>query len=1289
MKQLILLVSTVVILCFSFLSKVQATHVRGADLTYRCLSGNTYEFTLTLYRDCSGATLGTTANITLVSNTCGVNTNITLVQEGAALEVSPICASQISQTTCASPPGALPGVRQHVYKGTASLQACSDWIFGYSLCCRNTSNTLSGQPTFYIESTLNNVVAPCNSSPTFSNTPVPYICVNVPYVYNQGAVDVNGDALTYSMVSALQGSASPAPYAGGYTFTNPMTSVPALTIGSTNGNISVTPTIPQVSTLAVRIEERRNNVLIGSVMRDIQVVVLGACSNNIPTLGPISNVTGGTLLTPTRVRVCRGAQVSFQVQGLDVDAGNSIAMTIPTIPGATLTTAGTNPVTGTFTWTPPASAIGVTVVNFQLRDNACPIYGVNVGVVEIEVIGVNGGPDQVGCSNGSNTPQLSAVGGVSYNWSVLTGTPNSLSCTNCPNPIANPTVTTTYRVTEGSGLCGLSADTVVVNVTQAFGINTSNDQTLCAPDFVSLSAVPQVAGTYTYSWSPNVWMNNNTVSNPIVNPQGNVKYFVDVTSGGCTIRDSVALTLAGWGLAVNPSPCSVLFCEGNAPLTLNANAVGTDCNSYIVSTEKFAPIPTPGVGVTNVTLANDAVSGPIAIGFPFQYYCNNYSQFWLSSNGFITFNNTANTFAGSDNTDDVIPTPGGTDNIIALVWDDLNPAAGGTINYFVTGTAPNRRFVLNFINVPHTGSTATVTAQLVLHETTHYIDLFNVNVQNDGGPAVQGIENAAGNSGVAVPGHNGITWSGQNEGWRFQYYQAGALNISWQSPLGTQVATGPTYTITPTTSATYFVVVTDGNSNCSVTSPGCLVEAAQMTIGPSQVIAVNGTANLSASYSGPLPPPDCSQYTQGTITRAPVTLTSPTPITLANESVSGAIPIGFDFNFYCNNYNQLYVSSNGWLTFTQTTNAFPAPTAIPNAAAPNNIIAFAWDDLDPSIGSTVQYRTVGVAPNRRFVLNVGLIRHAGCVGRSVICQVHLVEGSNFIEIHTNSTGIQNNTCNNGPMTMGIEDLSGLVGTVVPGRNNQAAWTAPNEGRRFQQLPRNANFNWTPAALVSNPTAQNPTTNPLTQSQWFRVTVSNGVCTMIDSVFIQVGPLSAEGLSFSGKAEGRQALLEWQTLAEREMDYYAIERSLDGINYEELNQLKANNHQAPSYYSYTDAKPARGVNYYRLRVVDLNGNIYLSNPVELSFLSGGSERMSVYPNPGNGKFNFEFELEAPAQALLSIYDMNGRQVAAPLSRQLPAGNSVETLDLSELGAGVYLYRLSLNGSISTGKLTINP
>lgn len=201
MKRLIYILT---ILLVFLTQRSKATHSMGLDLTYECLDGNQYVVTLSFYRDCEGVAAPTAADVDFFSSSCGQSYSETLPLFSVT-ELGTVCASL--QTTCSG--GTYPGAEEYIYRDTITLPVtCTDWELSYTLCCRNNAiNTINnpGNQDIYVEATLDNTGGLCNSSPVFTNTPVPFICVGGSYCFNNGANDVDGDSLVYSLVVPTTG----------------------------------------------------------------------------------------------------------------------------------------------------------------------------------------------------------------------------------------------------------------------------------------------------------------------------------------------------------------------------------------------------------------------------------------------------------------------------------------------------------------------------------------------------------------------------------------------------------------------------------------------------------------------------------------------------------------------------------------------------------------------------------------------------------------------------------------------------------------------------------------------------------------------------------------------------------------------------------------------------------------------------------------------------------------------------------------------------------------------------
>ncbi len=145
-------------------------------------------------------------------------------------------------------------------------------------------------------------------------------------------------------------------------------------------------------------------------------------------------------------------------------------------------------------------------------------------------------------------------------------------------------------------------------------------------------------------------------------------------------------------------------------------------------------------------LGDDTVIGGIPLPFPFIFYGNPYNKVFISSNGFITFNDDPE---DGYNGGDSIPNMLSPNNFIAGFWEDLNPSKGG-VSYWVGGTDANREFVVEFKEVPHWDGDFMVTFQIILHEGSNDIELQYGSAQSDGGSHSVGIENADGTDGLQI-----------------------------------------------------------------------------------------------------------------------------------------------------------------------------------------------------------------------------------------------------------------------------------------------------------------------------------------------------------------------------------------------------------------------------------------------------------------------------------------------------------------------------------------------------------
>jgi len=620
--------------------ETKASHIAGGDLTYQSLGNGTYLVTYTLYRDCFGITAPTTAFLSVASNSCGSATqSITMTQvPGTGQEITPTCSTTTS--TCNG--GSSAGIQQYQYTALVSLPyPCPDWHLWVDDCCRNQAITTIQNPSgdgLYIDAYLDNTIY-SSSSPTFNNVPIVFFCIGQTNYFNQGAVDADGDSLAYYFIPPRNAENDPLIYNTGYSIANPLSSSPAVSINSYTGDIAVTPTQQEIGLMSVVVEEYRNGVLIGRVMRDIQVYTV-ACSNTLPS---ISGVNGTTSYATS---ACAGAApLCLNISSSDNNSNDSLWLTWNQgIPGATFSPGtGSRPV-GQFCWAPTPADARPNPYTFTVtvHDNSCPSPGVQTYSFSILVSSLNftvTSTPSLNCfgdSSGTASVVANGVAPYTYTWQPGGSTGSSISNLTAGNY--------TVLVADASGCAGTRA--FVITQPSAVQVALSSASTQCAGQTGSATAVASGGrGPYTYSWNTNPVQSTATATN-----LGSGSYTCTVTdSHGCQNSGSVSVSSSA-GLNASASSTSSTCTASNGSITVAVSS-GTGPFTYSwspnVSSSATATGLAPGnytITVTDVngcsTVLNQTVS---IVGGPLTAGINSVDASCLGNDGSITVNMTNGT----------------------------------------------------------------------------------------------------------------------------------------------------------------------------------------------------------------------------------------------------------------------------------------------------------------------------------------------------------------------------------------------------------------------------------------------------------------------------------------------------------------------------------------------------------------------------------------------------------------------------------------------------------------------
>lgn len=439
-------------------------------------------------------------------------------------------------------------------------------------------------------------------------------------------------------------------------------------------------------------------------------------------------------------------------------------------------------------------------------------------------------------------------------------------------------------------------------------------------------------------------------------------------------------------------------------------------------------------------------------------------------------------------------------------------------------------------------------------------------------------------------------------------------------------ATAPTYSLNVATT-TYFRRLTT-----------CGAQTATSSVASASVGAVSLPCSLS-SYAATNIPYSFDVFV-GTVL--------PTTDDVLFSAVS---QFGFPFCFTGQTFNGGYVSSNSSFVFDAVPcfpNIYAMPGAVnattgigtgwsittaaptPSDNAPRNAILGPWHDINPGVGGVMRMGTLGVAPNRRFVISFENVPMFSCTTMSFTGQIKLFETTGVIQIHIGNKPICT-TWNSGQAIMGLHNYDGTI--YIP-PVNMVAHNAPTQ--------------WNMVNTAYSFSSSCP---------------SQSICGVI---------LPVDFKNFYGQQIDGVNKLWWETSDDSKIKEFYIERSTDGENFERIKSVPGGN--GPKY-TYDDETHKRGfINYYRITAVDQMG---LTNTTSIYSVYSTDDPIlikSVYPNPADEVLNLNIQGRGKAlSCTFNIYDQFGNKVKTN-TQMVNYGMNTNSIDLKDLNNGMYIIEI---------------
>ena len=173
-----------------------------------------------------------------------------------------------------------------------------------------------------------------------------------------------------------------------------------------------------------------------------------------------------------------------------------------------------------------------------------------------------------------------------------------------------------------------------------------------------------------------------------------------------------------------------------------------------------------------------------------------------------------------------------------------------------------------------------------------------------------------------------------------------------------------------------------------------------------------------------------------------------------------------------------------------------------------------------------------------------------------------------------------------------------------------------------------------------------------------------------------GPLPVKLLYFKAKNQNGTGHISWATAAEINNDYFTIEKSTDGKNFETIGKITgAGNSQQILKYAFMDSNLTNGINYYRLKQTDYNGEVSYS---DIKIISDYREnenkiKLSLYPVPASDFINVELNNKVDLETRIRILNILGTTVSEKNITLQSGYNHVE-MDINNLQEGVYFIQI---------------
>ena len=188
----------------------------------------------------------------------------------------------------------------------------------------------------------------------------------------------------------------------------------------------------------------------------------------------------------------------------------------------------------------------------------------------------------------------------------------------------------------------------------------------------------------------------------------------------------------------------------------------------------------------------------------------------------------------------------------------------------------------------------------------------------------------------------------------------------------------------------------------------------------------------------------------------------------------------------------------------------------------------------------------------------------------------------------------------------------------------------------------------------------------------------GTYTLCGSIGLGSSVLPLTFNNFTAVENNKNISLKWETTGANDNSIFIIEKSSNGLNFDKVASIPSST--ANNSYSFIDANPFGGLNYYRIKKQDNNGGYIYSAVVKVSTDAKPQVSLNVYPNPVVDKININISSPKNATAMVVIADALGRVLYSQQKQIIKGANVLSIEKFNHFTKGFYSVSVNVDGAV---------